>query len=50
VSPEYLVWTDVLVDNNFLEGSRLRDLLKADNEILSIVIASAKTARFSSGA
>jgi len=47
---ESLFWMELLVDNSFVKESRLRDLVKEGNEILSIVIASAKTARTSKGA
>lgn len=44
---ESLFWMELLVDNNFVKPSRLRDLMKEGDEILSIVVASAKTARTS---
>ena len=47
---ESLFWMELLVDNNFVKASRLGGLMKEGNEILSIVIASAKTARTSKGA
>ena len=47
---ESLFWMELLVDNNLVKAARLRDLMKAGNEILSIIVASAKTARSSSQA
>ena len=44
---ESLFWMELLVDNNLVKSSRLRDLMKEADEILSIVVASAKTARSS---
>jgi len=44
---ESLFWMELLVDNNFVKPSRLRDLMKEGHQILSLVIASAKTARTS---
>ncbi|HEY4952944.1 MAG TPA: four helix bundle protein [Verrucomicrobiae bacterium] len=45
---ESLFWMELLVENNLVKPARLNDLMKEANEILSIVVASAKTARTSS--
>ena len=45
---ESIFWMELLVENGFIKPSRLQDLLKEGNEILSIVVASAKTTRSSS--
>ena len=47
---ESLFWMELLVDNNLVKGTRLRDLMKEGDEILAIVVSSAKTARTSSRA
>jgi four helix bundle protein len=47
---ESLFWMELLVDNDLVKGTRLRDLMKEGNEILAIVVASTKTARMSRGA
>ncbi len=44
---ESLFWMEVLVDNNLIKESRIRDLMKEADEILAIVVSSAKTARIS---
>jgi four helix bundle protein len=44
---ESLFWMELLVDNNLVKASRLGDLMKEADEILSIVVSSAKTARTS---
>ena len=44
---ESLFWMELLVDNNLVKPSRLRDLMKEGNELLAIVVSSAKTARTS---
>lgn len=44
---ESLFWMKLLVDNNLVKVSRLRDLMGEGNELLAIVVASAKTARTS---
>lgn len=44
---ESLFWMEILVDNNLIKESRLRSLMQEGNEILSIVVASTKTARSS---
>ena len=41
---------ELLVDNHFVKAVRLRDLIKEGNEILAIIVSSAKTARASSRA
>lgn len=43
-------WMELLVDNGLVKGTRLRDLMKEGDEILAIVVSSAKTARTSRGA
>ena len=47
---ESLFWMELLVDNHFVKTVRLRDLMKEGNEILAIIVSSAKTARASSRA
>lgn len=42
---ESLFWRELLVDNNLVKPARLRDLMKGADEILAIVVSSAKTAR-----
>jgi four helix bundle protein len=42
---ESLFWMELLVDNNLVKGARLRELMKEGNEILAMVVSSAKTAR-----
>ena len=42
---ESLFWMELLVENNLVKPAPLGDLMKEANEILSIVVASAKTAR-----
>lgn len=44
---ESLFWMDLLVDNAIVKSSRLMSLMKEANEILAIVVSSAKTARLS---
>ena len=44
---ESLFWMELLVDNNFVRESRLGGLMKEGNDILAIVVSSAKTARTS---
>ena len=44
---ESLFWIELLVENKLIKSVRLADLMKEADEILSIVIASAKTARTS---
>jgi four helix bundle protein len=45
---ESLFWMELLVDNNLVKASRLSGLMKEADEILAIVVSSAKTARTSS--
>jgi hypothetical protein len=45
-----MFWMELLVENNLVKASLLRDLTKEADEILAIVVASAKTARTSSRA
>ncbi len=47
---ESLFWMELLVDNGLVKPSRLRDLMREADEILAIVVSSAKTARTSRGA
>ena len=47
---ESLFWIELLVENNLVKAARLQELMKEANEILAIVVASAKTARASSRA
>ena len=47
---ESLFWMELLVENNLVKPSRLQSLMKEANEILAIVVSSAKTARASSSA
>jgi four helix bundle protein len=47
---ESLFWMELLVDNNLVKPPRLRDLMKEADEILAIVVSSAKTARTSNRA
>jgi four helix bundle protein len=47
---ESLFWMELLVDNNIVKASRLRDLMREADEILAIVVSSIKTARSSRGA
>lgn len=42
---ESLFWMELLVDNALMKPVRLRDLMKEADEILAIVVSSAKTAR-----
>jgi four helix bundle protein len=44
---ESMFWMELLVENNLVKSSRLNDLMKEANEILAIVVSSAKTARAS---
>jgi len=45
---ESLFWMELLVDNDLVKESRLSGLMKETDEILAIVVSSAKTARSSS--
>lgn len=47
---ESLFWMELLVDNGLVTPARLRDLMNEADEILAIVVSSAKTARASGGA
>ena len=47
---ESLFWMELLTDNNLMKAVRLSGLMKEGNEILSIVVSSAKTARTSARA
>lgn len=44
---ESLFWMELLVDNSLVQSARLRDLMHEGDEILAMVVASAKTARAS---
>ena len=44
---ESLFWMELLVENNLVKSARLNSLMQEGNELLSIVVASAKTARAS---
>jgi four helix bundle protein len=44
---EALFWMELLVENNLVKSSRLGNLMKEADEILAMIVASAKTARFS---
>src|SRR5271154_1376272 len=46
---ESLFWMELLVDNNLVKTGRLNQLMKEANELLAIVVSSAKTARTSNG-
>jgi four helix bundle protein len=46
---ESLFWMELLVDNGFVKASRLRNLMDEGDEILAIVVSSAKTARTTRG-
>lgn len=45
---ESLFWMELLVENNLVKPSRLKELMDEADEILAIIVASAKTARSSS--
>jgi four helix bundle protein len=47
---ESLFWMELLVDNNLIKPSRLTGLMKEADEILAIIVSSAKTARTSRSA
>ena len=47
---ESLFWMEILVDNDLVKSARLRNLMKKADEILAIVVSSAKTARSGRGA
>jgi len=42
---ESLFWMELLVENNFVKPRRLTSLMQEGNELLAIVVASAKTTR-----
>jgi four helix bundle protein len=44
---ESLFWIELLVDNRLVKASRMHDLMKEADEILAIVVSSARTARAS---
>jgi four helix bundle protein len=46
---ESLFWMELLVDNNLVKPGRLNELMKEADELLAIVVSSAKTARTSNG-
>ncbi|HEY5041413.1 MAG TPA: four helix bundle protein [Verrucomicrobiae bacterium] len=46
---ESLFWMELLVDNNLVKAGRLHELMKEADELLAIVVSSAKTARTSNG-
>ena len=46
---ESLFWMELLVDNNLVKVGRLHELMKEADELLAIVVSSAKTARTSNG-
>ena len=47
---ESLFWMELLVENNLIQSEKLAALMREADEILAIVVASAKTARASSRA
>ncbi len=47
---ESLFWMELLVDNNLVKAGRLNELMKEADELLAIVVSSAKTARTAMGA
>jgi four helix bundle protein len=46
---ESLFWMELLMDNKLVKTGRLDQLMKEANELLAIVVSSAKTARTSNG-
>jgi four helix bundle protein len=46
---ESLFWMELLVENNFITARRLTSLMQEGDELLAIVVASAKTARLCKG-
>src|SRR5215472_6561500 len=42
---ESIFWMELLVDNNLLKQSRLKALMQEGDEIMAIIVASAKTVR-----
>ncbi len=47
---ESIFWMELLVNNHLMKASRLADLQHEANELLAIIVASAKTARASASA
>jgi four helix bundle protein len=47
---ESLFWMELLADNNLMKASRLTELMREADELLAIVVSSAKTARTSGDA
>ena len=47
---ESLFWMELLVDNNLMSPPRITGLMKEADEILAIIVSSAKTARTSRSA
>jgi four helix bundle protein len=47
---ESLFWMELLVENNLVSAKRLTQLMDEGDQILAIVVSSAKTARISRGA
>ncbi len=47
---ESLFWMELLADNKLIKEARIRDLMLEGDELLAIVVSSAKTARGSKGA
>ena len=47
---ESLFWMELLIDNKIMSPARLRELMREGDEILAIIVSSAKTARNSKGA
>jgi four helix bundle protein len=46
---ESLFWMELLIDNNLVKAARLDELTTEADELLAIVVSSAKTARTSNG-
>ncbi len=46
---ESLFWMELLVDNDFIKVGRMSELMKEGDEILAIIVSSAKTARSANG-
>jgi four helix bundle protein len=44
---ESLFWMELLTDNNFIKPKLLESLVREGNEIMAIIVATAKTARLS---
>jgi four helix bundle protein len=47
---ESLFWMELLVDNNLMKEPRLHNLMNEADELLAIIVSSAKTARTSGSA